>query len=663
MVSRRVCAVRVGILREGDGCMGKLFAGEKEKLIAVCISGIDEYTQSGYVDTLTKLADSFGYKIIFFATFSSTCMSDAFLDGERNIFSLINYKLLDGLVIFAETIKDSAVIQEIVTAAQTAGVFIISVDHPIRGCYNILFDYRTAMEKLVRHVAKKQDLRRIEYMGGIPGNPASQERLEVFRAVMEENGRYVEPSQIHYGYFWAEPTEKIMDEILKRPREEIPDAMVCANDVMALVVCKKLHDAGLNIPDDVVVTGFDGIKEASYHSPKLTTAVMEAEVIGKRIFDIFSDLFEYGEAETTCLLPFTLLFSESSGCGYAQEDATRSMIVQELYAKIDENHYMTNRMVMMMAELSACNTVTDVQNSLKAFIPNMASRKSWVCTTDEYLKDAPKVEDILNHPDSDGYTKRINCMLRRDGWEYEENIVFLKDEILPELKKDLKLCGKILIVPLHVLEKTIGYFAVSYVPGMIEFHQMQNFVNTLSCELSAVKVQLEQRIMVEKFKNQSIHDALTGILNRRGFFERLRESYGKSMESGGKFALISIDMDGLKYINDTFGHGEGDVAIRFTADALTKVCGEEFFCARTGGDEFMAAGMVEEEYVKTFENRLQQEFDKYNLTHPYQVGFSMGMIYAVVVHNLPAAEFIRIADERMYIQKKEHRQREGYRGR
>ena len=62
--------------------MGKLFAGEKEKLIAVCIAGIDEYTQTGYIDTLTEQVDDLGYKIVFFTTFSSTCMSDDFLEGE-----------------------------------------------------------------------------------------------------------------------------------------------------------------------------------------------------------------------------------------------------------------------------------------------------------------------------------------------------------------------------------------------------------------------------------------------------------------------------------------------------------------------------------------------------------------------------------------------------
>ena len=57
---------------------------------------------------------------------------------------------------------------------------------------------------------------------------------------------------------------------------------------MALVVCKKLRLAGLGVPEDVVVTGFDGILETSYHTPKLTTAMMDAEVVGARIFSILA---------------------------------------------------------------------------------------------------------------------------------------------------------------------------------------------------------------------------------------------------------------------------------------------------------------------------------------------------------------------------------------
>ena len=82
-----------------------------------------------------------------------------------------------------------------------------------------------------------------------------------------------------------------------------------------------------------------------------------------------------------------MIFSESSGCFNTQQDITRNTIVQELYTKINENHYMTNRMVMMMAELLACSTVADVRKRLRAFIPNMVAWKSWLCIVDGYLKE------------------------------------------------------------------------------------------------------------------------------------------------------------------------------------------------------------------------------------------------------------------------------------
>lgn len=643
--------------------MGKLYDGNQEKLIAVCIAGIDEYTQTSYIDTISRLVDTLNYKVIFFTSFSTTCMADRFGDGEMDIYSLIDYELLDGLLLFGETIKRDSVVKKIVASAHAAGIPIVSVDRYIDGCYNIIFDYKEAMEKLVRHIVERYDLQRIEYIGGIPENSASEERLDIFRRVMEENGKKLLPSQIHYGYFWAAPTEQVMDEILARPQAELPDAIICANDAMAITVCSKLRGAGLRVPQDVAVTGFDGIQEASYHSPKLTTAAMEPEAVIHQALTIFETLFAGGKPETVCSIPFKTVFSESSGCATPFDEEGKNTIVQTLYSKIDKNHFMTNRMVMMMAELSACNTVSDVIGCLKAFIPNMVAWKSWLCIVDDYLKDRPEVEEILNaSKEQSGYTEQMNCILRRDGWEYEENIPFAKSAILPDLKRDLTLCGKILIVPLHVLDQAVGYFALSYIAGVIEFHQMQNFVNTLSNELTAVKVRLEQKSMVEKFKKQSIYDALTGILNRRGFFEQMRSIYAESMKSGERIAVISIDMDGLKRINDTWGHNEGDVAIRFTANALAKVCGSDFCCARIGGDEFMAVGIVAEELVNCFEQKLSQEFDEYNAgaPRPYNVGFSLGTVYEPASDSLPVEEFIRLADERMYAQKEEHRKTKGY---
>ena len=121
-------------------------------------------------------------------------------------------------------------------------------------------------------------------------------------------------------------------------------------------------------------------------------------------------------------------------------------------------------------------------------------------------------------------------------------------------------------------------------------------------------------------------------------------------------------MDGLKHINDTWGHAEGDEAIIFTANALATVCGSRMFCARIGGDEFMVAGNVPLETAEHFQKRLQSLYDEQNVHggREYRLGFSLGMTYAKASEKLSVSELIRMADAKMYIQKEEHRKQAGY---
>ena len=81
-------------------------------------------------------------------------------------------------------------------------------------------------------------------------------------------------------------------------------------------------------------------------------------------------------------------------------------------------------------------------------------------------------------------------------------------------------------------------------------------------------------------------DGLTGLPNRMLFFDRLRQSLGASRRSGVGFALLALDLDGFKSINDSFGHEAGDQVLRVAAEMLQSCCREVDTAARMGGDEF-----------------------------------------------------------------------------
>jgi diguanylate cyclase (GGDEF)-like protein/PAS domain S-box-containing protein len=96
----------------------------------------------------------------------------------------------------------------------------------------------------------------------------------------------------------------------------------------------------------------------------------------------------------------------------------------------------------------------------------------------------------------------------------------------------------------------------------------------------------EQRELENQLRRQASSDPLTGLANHRRLFELLQAEVGRSKRTGREFTLVLLDLDGLKDINDRFGHLAGDQALRKLAHILTDCCRSGDTPARQGGDEF-----------------------------------------------------------------------------
>jgi diguanylate cyclase (GGDEF)-like protein len=92
----------------------------------------------------------------------------------------------------------------------------------------------------------------------------------------------------------------------------------------------------------------------------------------------------------------------------------------------------------------------------------------------------------------------------------------------------------------------------------------------------------------EKIHHLAYHDALTGLPNRRSFEVELLKNIENVRKTSESLAVVFIDMDKFKYINDTFGHDVGDALLISVAERMSAVVGNKGICARLGGDEFVA---------------------------------------------------------------------------
>lgn len=172
----------------------------------------------------------------------------------------------------------------------------------------------------------------------------------------------------------------------------------------------------------------------------------------------------------------------------------------------------------------------------------------------------------------------------------------------------------------------------------------------------SIRYSIERKRLMTELHNLSLLDDLTGLYNRRGFFV-LAEQQIRIIErdEGGIFVIVA-DLDGLKQINDTFGHEVGDLAIKDAANILKETFRGADIIGRIGGDEF--AVVASEKNPATIEiivDRIEKKIESLGRKskRPYRLSISVGMAHSTTRDSRSIDEILAIADKLMYEQKRD----------
>lgn len=156
----------------------------------------------------------------------------------------------------------------------------------------------------------------------------------------------------------------------------------------------------------------------------------------------------------------------------------------------------------------------------------------------------------------------------------------------------------------------------------------------------------------EEIHRLSITDMMTGLLNRRGFFMHAERSFKLARRQQVSSALLFIDIDGLKGVNDALGHDVGDDLIRDVASVLKDAFREADVVARIGGDEF-AVFTIDSPEPEALRARLQSSLATIAVRPdcPYQIRFSTGIVEIEPTAENSVVDYLKQADEQMYERK------------
>lgn len=179
-------------------------------------------------------------------------------------------------------------------------------------------------------------------------------------------------------------------------------------------------------------------------------------------------------------------------------------------------------------------------------------------------------------------------------------------------------------------------------------------VSEVACRIAEAECkqsETECRLLENTLRNLSFRDELTGLYNRRGFLTLAEHQLKTAHRMKKSVLLIFTDLDGMKWINDTFGHDEGDLALINTANILREVFRESDIIARIGGDEFVVLAMeIHDTNEKIITTRLKKKLDTYNALEPkrYMISLSTGVAVYDPENPCSIEKLLKKADTNMY---------------
>ncbi len=609
--------------------------------IGIYVGEVTATYQKVVLTAFFERAKELNYDVFVFASYGLYGEDILYAQGEMGMIELPVLSMLDGIIVCEDTFDIVGMDKHLERwLEKEAKCPVVYMRTRKKKFYNILIDDIKAMEDVTRHFVYDHGFHDICFMKGKRDNLDAMERYQGFLNVMEEAGIGVTEHMVFQGNFWRDMGKEAVEWFMEG-RETYPQAIICSNDFMAISVCDELKSRGVSIPEDVCVSGYDNLEEASLYIPSLTSINVPFDEMARKAVEVIDNVCNGREQPRVEKVRTELVYSKSCNCGEQIEYTDWPRLTQKVYMQ----HTQMQKIVFMTTELQGTYEEKEYLRIAESYTKYIDYKKLFFCFCDEESREEEKV-----------FSK--NMILKRivsPGQRAKKcSIKFSRGELLPEKVIVSEEPQAFLLFSIHHQRKCFGYMGLQLGEEDWPDTFVQVYLAALANAIEDARMHKEV-LGLEEIKKLYMLDPLTGIYNRRGYETRLRELYDNIGEDRRYLSIASIDMDGLKHINDTYGHGEGDAALIRVTKVMQSLAGKDEVCARIGGDEFVMLLLSDSRdrhlnFPQIFSNALKEENER--IQKPYPLDASIGICCINEEINLTLMACLQMADDRMYMQKK-----------
>lgn len=626
--------------------------------IAVLISGLSYDSQRRFVEGLLESALPDGAQLYFFVCDAEDYHSlSVYETGEYNIYSLPDFSLYDAIIGYFDTIHNVDVVNEIINRVRASGKPCVSVNTLIEDFICLKLENQSGLRDIFNHLYRHHKVTDFFYISGARDNTEAQERLEAVRDFMHKRGLSFSEDDIYYGNYSFPSGYTGMDTLLSSGRP-LPQAVVCANDKMAIGAITRCREAGIRVPDDLIVTGFDDSVLAQIHQPGLTTVRRSEIHCGHMAYELARDAVQTGAHPQPQAIYGEVLFSGSCGCPEAEKmnvSDLRDRLMDQIFRTETETYFIKT----LMAEVTSLNNFSDFLSVFGNYTRRLNLGDVFINLCGDAEQYRHEIENDANGigagRDLSVYAATSTMVLGYLDGRQLEPVIFNTADIIPPQYTSSDQGRFWFVFPLHHRDHCFGSIVFGNKREVFQTQTMNLFALAVCNSLETILEYDRKTSLMNKLDKLRQEDPLTRIYNRAGAAQHWPELIQYAQKEKLFPAAIFMDIDDLKGVNDRYTHEEGDRYITAVADVIRSCCGPHDLAIRFGGDEFIVyTAVTSSAEVEKLITSIRATLEEYNQAHPtgYDRGVSIGRFICDDVSKADPDMMTSRADSDMYYEKR-----------
>ncbi len=419
--------------------------------------------------------------------------------GEYNIYRLPDFTKYDGVILNSDTIHDPEAVKEIADRIHAAGIPCVDLNINNPGFMHVEMENRNGIQEIVEHLIAKHHAKNIFFISGPEDSHDASIRLHAYEDAMKANHAEWSEEQIYYGDYSYDAGRRGVTKFLEDASVR-PDAIVAANDEMAVGAILALKEAGYRVPEDVIVTGYDDSDIAAYSYPRLTTVRRGEYEAGQFAYNNIVAAIRGEAVEEYTVIPGHAMFSESCGCADCRDADGAQM--RENYMKQNVKAHREMEVIKNSSvEFTKLMKMDDLFETLERYIREIGIEYFYLCTCDSLDHYDRELERIMNGGgflrDTSAYSDELWVPFAYERGEVNNYGSFPKSMLLPE-ECEMKRAGAFyIIMPIHFQDYCYGYCVAGDYRSAFEGRFYQNFILNLDNAMETIRKQDAMKAMVQ----------------------------------------------------------------------------------------------------------------------------------------------------------------------